>query len=50
MSRRVGDGRTVAQIAHATGLKVDTVYHRLIRGWKPHELGMRPLAKNERRA
>jgi hypothetical protein len=48
-SRRVGDGRTVSQIALATGVKLNTVYQRFYRGWKPWQLDMRPMACGKRR-
>ncbi len=38
-SVRLPDGRTIAQIAAAAGLRLDTVYHRFIRGWPHHRLG-----------
>lgn len=38
-SVRLPDGRTLAQIADACGLKLDTVYHRFIRGWEHWRLG-----------
>ncbi len=38
-STRLSDGRTVAQVAAATGLRLDTVYHRLVRGWPEWRLG-----------
>ncbi len=39
MSVRLSDGRSIAQIAAATGLNLDTVYHRLVRGWPEWRLG-----------
>lgn len=38
-SVRLPDGRSIAQIAKASGLRLDTVYHRYIRGWPHHRLG-----------
>lgn len=39
-SVRLPDGRTIAQIAAASGLKLGTVYRRFLRGWPPEYLGM----------
>ena len=39
ISVRLPSGRTVADIADATGLRLDTVYHRWIRGWPEKRLG-----------
>lgn len=39
-SVRLSDGRTIAQIAAASGLKVNTVYRRYLRGWPPEYLGV----------
>lgn len=33
------DGRTIAQVARESGVKLDTVYHRYIRGWPLERLG-----------
>lgn len=38
-SVKVGGGVTIAQIARATGLKLNTVYQRYHRGWPRHRLG-----------
>jgi hypothetical protein len=38
-SVQLPDGRTIAQIARATGLRLDTVYHRHLRGWPAYRLG-----------
>jgi hypothetical protein len=48
LSVRLPDGRTVAQVAAAAGLKVDTVYHRFIRGWPHWRLAEAPQAKGRR--
>lgn len=44
------DGRTLAQIAYANRLKLDTVYHRYIRGWPHDALGRAPLPPGGKRA
>lgn len=49
-SVKLPDGRTIAQIALVTGVRLDTVYHRWIRGWPLHALGDPPLARGEKRS
>jgi hypothetical protein len=39
-SVRLRDGVTIGQLAEMTGLKLDTVYHRYIRGWPRWRLGV----------
>jgi hypothetical protein len=46
LSVRLPDGRTIAQIAAASGLRLDTVYHRFIRGWPAHRLGEVPQRRS----
>jgi hypothetical protein len=43
-SRRLRDGRTIAGIARATGLKLTTVDRRWRRGWPVWALGLAPGA------
>ncbi len=38
-SVRLPNGRTVAQVAHETGVKLGTVYRRYLRGWPLDKLG-----------
>jgi hypothetical protein len=49
-SVRLPDGRTLAQIADATGLRLDTVYHRYIRGWPHWRLAETPQARPAERS
>jgi hypothetical protein len=46
MSVRLPDGRTIAQIAAASGLLLDTVYHRHIRGWPAWRLAEMPQKRS----
>lgn len=47
-STPVGDGRTISEIAQATGIPLDTIYHRFIRGWPAERLAA-PIAKQYQR-
>lgn len=40
LSVRLPDGRTVAEIARASGVPLDTVYARWRRGWPEEDLGL----------
>src|SRR5574337_1681976 len=48
--RRLPDGTTYYDLASLSGLKVNTINQRFLRGWKRHELVLRPLARGERRS
>ena len=50
ISVRVEGGQTVAQLARMTGLRLNTVYVRLLRGWSRHELVLAVHRPGERRA
>lgn len=35
----LSNGKTIAQVARESGVKLDTVYHRYVRGWPEADLG-----------
>jgi hypothetical protein len=47
-SVRLPNGKTIAQVAAASGLDLGTVYRRFLRGWPVEKLGA-PLRTNGRR-